>query len=89
LQELEVTPWDMPFERIEPGREEWTAYYANHLHRYRFVADKLGELQDARILDAACGVGYGAKYLAERCGVAVVAVDRDPAALTMGMPDRS
>jgi 2-polyprenyl-3-methyl-5-hydroxy-6-metoxy-1,4-benzoquinol methylase len=73
----------MSFERIEPGRAEWTAYYANHLHRYRFVADALGDLQDVRLLDAACGVGYGAQYLAERCRVPVVAVDRDAAALTI------
>jgi 2-polyprenyl-3-methyl-5-hydroxy-6-metoxy-1,4-benzoquinol methylase len=71
----------MSFERIEPGREEWVAYYANHLCRYKFVADRLGELGNVRVLDAACGVGYGAKYLAERCGASIFAVDNNPAAL--------
>lgn len=74
----------MSFERIEPGTPEWVAYYANHIHRYEFAVEKLKIFQDVHVLDVACGVGYGAKYIAEGCGATVVATDRDEKALHIG-----
>jgi 2-polyprenyl-3-methyl-5-hydroxy-6-metoxy-1,4-benzoquinol methylase len=72
----------MSFERLEPGTSEWTAYFANHSHRYSFAADQLSSLQPtARVLDAATGVGYGAAHISDVCGVQVVGVDRDASAL--------
>lgn len=50
----------------------------DHVARYQWAA---GRLEDAlRVLDVACGVGYGAALLADR-GFAVTAVDNDPEAL--------
>jgi 2-polyprenyl-3-methyl-5-hydroxy-6-metoxy-1,4-benzoquinol methylase len=73
----------MPFERLEPGSSEWTAYIANHEHRFQFAADRLAGLApSSRVLDAATGVGYGAAFLADR-GYDVVAVDRDAHALAI------
>ena len=74
----------MSFERLEPGTPEWTAYLANHTHRYAFAAEQLARLaRPGRVLDAATGVGYGAAQIADACGVEVVAVDRDEAALAV------
>jgi SAM-dependent methyltransferase len=74
----------MSFERLEPGTPEWTAYLANHQHRYAFAAERLAHLRPpATVLDAATGVGYGAAQLADRCGVRIVGVDRDPHALQL------
>jgi SAM-dependent methyltransferase len=74
----------MPFERLEPGTAEWTAYLANHEHRYAFAAARLAHLgPPAIVLDAATGVGYGAAQLADRCDIRIVAVDRDPHALRL------
>lgn len=74
----------MSFERLEPGTAEWTAYFANHQHRYAFAADCLTALPpSSHVLDAATGVGYGAAHLAASRGLRVVAVDRDPGALSL------
>src|SRR4029077_1711481 len=76
--------FDMSFERLEPGTPEWTAFIANHEQRYAFAAERLAHLRPtATVLDAATGVGYGAAQLADRCGVRVVAVDRDRRALEL------
>ncbi|MGC1272196.1 MAG: methyltransferase domain-containing protein [Planctomycetaceae bacterium] len=69
----------MAFERLHPGRPEWDAYYANHIHRYRFAAERLRG--GGNVLDAACGVGYGSRFLAENGIGRIVAVDRDGEAL--------
>jgi SAM-dependent methyltransferase len=71
----------MAFERIVPDTPEWTAYYANHIQRYMFAADRLREAGSRHVLDVACGVGYGSAHLNDAVGVSVVAVDRDPGAL--------
>ena len=49
----------------------------DHRARYEWAADRL---QGRTVLDAACGVGYGSKVLAER-GATVVAFDRSGEAL--------
>ncbi len=69
------------FERIEPGTTEWVRYHANHIWRYIFATNQLRDRGAARVLDAACGVGYGSKHLARELRADVVAVDRDAQAL--------
>jgi 2-polyprenyl-3-methyl-5-hydroxy-6-metoxy-1,4-benzoquinol methylase len=60
-------------ERIIPGTLEWTLFYTEHSQRYEFFASMC---EGRRVLDAACGVGYGSSILAEKganyiCGVDV------------------
>jgi 2-polyprenyl-3-methyl-5-hydroxy-6-metoxy-1,4-benzoquinol methylase len=69
------------FERLEPDTPYWAAYFANHVQRYMFAAEQLKEAGARHVLDAACGVGYGAQWLATAAAVTVVAADRDPNAL--------
>jgi SAM-dependent methyltransferase len=74
----------MAFERIAPATPEWDAYYANHIQRYAFAARILQRESPPRVLDVACGVGYGAHYLATHEITDVTAVDYDQAALELG-----
>lgn len=60
-------------ERIVPGTEVWDASYPDHIQRYRFALDFIP--QGATVLDAGCGVGYGAAEIADNRGARVVAVD--------------
>ncbi|MGI6036955.1 MAG: class I SAM-dependent methyltransferase [Limnochordia bacterium] len=49
-----------------------------HLARYHFAGDYVR----GRVLDLACGVGYGSQYLASRPGVAeVIGIDHCPATI--------
>jgi len=50
-----------------------------HLERYEFAARQAA---GTRVLDVACGVGYGSRYLSERLpGAEVTGVDLSPAAI--------
>jgi SAM-dependent methyltransferase len=69
-------------ERLIPGTPLWDAHHAEHLQRYEFAARSL--TQGARVLDAGCGVGYGAAYLVDRGASAVAAVDASAEALAIG-----
>lgn len=71
----------MSFERIQPDTFGWEAFYGNHMRRYMFAAEELKQLAARRVLDVACGVGYGAKFLASECACEVTATDRDAGAL--------
>jgi len=71
----------MAIERLHLGTPEWEAYYANHLHRYCYAADFVREHKFRKVLDVACGVGYGAQWIATHSDAEVVAVDRDTDAL--------
>ena len=73
----------MAFERIQPDTAEWVRFYANHIQRYMFAAQKLKPLGRCRILDVACGVGYGSRFIAAECQSEVVGIDRDPEALKL------
>jgi 2-polyprenyl-3-methyl-5-hydroxy-6-metoxy-1,4-benzoquinol methylase len=74
----------MAIERIIPGTLEWDAFYANHLQRYQFAAAELAAGKELRVLDAACGVGYGSKQLAGTPAVSeVTAIDRSTEALAL------
>lgn len=55
-----------------------TGIRGDHRARYRFAAGRLTEYRG--ILDAGCGVGYGAWMLAE-AGLSVYATDYDPEAI--------
>lgn len=74
----------MAIERIEPGTLEWEAYYANHLCRYNFANSLIGVNQFKKILDAACGVGYGSFILSSGGTRYVVGVDKSDDALEIG-----
>jgi SAM-dependent methyltransferase len=70
-------------ERLTPDRLAETgatglATLALHLERYEFAAKHLAP---GRVLDLACGVGYGTRLLAERSGQPVLGVDLSPAAI--------
>lgn len=72
----------MGIERIEPGTMEWEAFYANHIVRYQFAEKYITGKNITRLLDAACGVGYGAKYLSSVIAESTItAVDRSAHAL--------
>lgn len=72
----------MAIERIIPGTLAWDAFYANHLQRYLFAAAELAAGKELRVLDAACGVGYGSRQLAGTGAVSeVTAIDRSAEAL--------
>ena len=55
----------MAVERIVPGTNEWKLFYANHICRYRFAKLHLLKFSSLKVLDIACGVGYGTNYLSK------------------------
>jgi 2-polyprenyl-3-methyl-5-hydroxy-6-metoxy-1,4-benzoquinol methylase len=59
-------------ERLVPGTPEWDVYFVEHKQRYDFFANRCRGL---RVLDAACGVGYGSQILAKAGAAEVVGVD--------------
>ena len=65
---------------LEPGDATGQATLALHLERYEFAARCLAP---GRVLDIACGAGYGTRLLAERAAQAsgVLGVDRSEAAV--------
>lgn len=65
-------------EALDPRDDTGQATLALHLERYRFAASKL---RPGRVLDLACGVGYGSAILGERPDVTVVGVDVAPDAI--------
>ncbi len=73
----------MAIERIVPGTVEWEAYYANHICRYAFAKNCLNDKMPTKILDAACGVGYGSHYLASNSMWNITAIDRSKEALAI------
>jgi len=79
----------MAFERLIPGTVEWELYFANHIFRYRFALDQLKLHDKKKVLDAACGVGYGSKFLLENGMKPVVGVDINVEALKIANKDFS
>ena len=73
----------MGFERIVPGTVEWDAYFGNHIFRYQFALTRLQARGSKKILDAACGVGYGTNFLATAGMQELIGVDRDAPALKL------
>jgi 2-polyprenyl-3-methyl-5-hydroxy-6-metoxy-1,4-benzoquinol methylase len=68
----------MIHERLSIADDTMLASYAEHIQRYEFA---LPFCQGARVLDAGCGTGYGARFLAANGAASVVAVDISEAAL--------
>lgn len=69
----------LPPERIVPDTLEWDLYHYEHIQRYQFAAR---QCQNKRVLDAACGVGYGTVLLAEAGAPCVTGIDIDARAVS-------
>jgi ubiquinone/menaquinone biosynthesis C-methylase UbiE len=65
-------------ERLVPGTLNWTLYQYEHFQRYEFFAPRVRGL---RVLDAACGMGYGSRILADAGAELVVGTDIAPEAV--------
>jgi SAM-dependent methyltransferase len=61
-------------ERLVPGAQHGELVHAEHLARYRLAA---GLAEGKRVLDAACGEGYGSALLARAGAATVAGVDID------------
>jgi len=53
----------------------------DHLNRYQFAADNLRAFAPKRVLDLACGIGYGSQLLAHQLETAITSVDIEPEAI--------
>ncbi|HVU17605.1 MAG TPA: class I SAM-dependent methyltransferase [Candidatus Didemnitutus sp.] len=60
----------MAIERIEVARQYWRESGFSHLQRYLFARERI----EGRVLDVACGVGYGSYLLGATCA-SVLGVD--------------
>ncbi|MDO8541033.1 MAG: methyltransferase domain-containing protein [Opitutaceae bacterium] len=68
-------------ERLEPGSAAWRHYGHQHVQRYAFATDRI---VGRRVLDLACGVGYGSYILAQGAGREVTGVDLSVEAVAYG-----
>lgn len=71
----------MAIERIVPGTNEWDAFYENHINRYQFASSKIDSKLELKILDAACGVGYGSYFLSKVENSSIFSIDRSDYAI--------
>ncbi len=71
-----VPPLALTGERTLPDVPAENYWYRRHLAVYEWIATRVS---DARVLDMACGEGYGSKVLAQRAA-SVVGVDANPEA---------
>lgn len=70
---------------LQPYLEKGDQTGVHHLVRYQWACAVLADRPPARILDVACGSGYGSAMLAETLpGATVLGVDYDPAAVRYG-----
>ena len=67
----------MAIERISVGGQPWRDWGYTHLQRYLFARDHV----QGRVLDAACGTGFGSYVLAQRVAE-VVGLDVSPEAIS-------
>jgi SAM-dependent methyltransferase len=72
-----VPPLPLTGERTLPDVPEENYWYRRHLVVYEWIAARLA---GKRVVDMACGEGYGSNLLAERGAAAVVGVDANPEA---------
>jgi len=69
-------------ERLEPdNRAEWRQHGHQHLQRYRFALQKI---EGQRVLDMACGVGYGSYVMSQGRDREVTGLDLDADAIKYG-----
>ncbi|MGH9432814.1 MAG: class I SAM-dependent methyltransferase [Terriglobia bacterium] len=66
-------------ERVVPVDGNGDVTFAEHLARYRFARQFV---KDFRVLDAACGTGYGSAMLSEAGAHSVLGIDIDEAAVS-------
>jgi 2-polyprenyl-3-methyl-5-hydroxy-6-metoxy-1,4-benzoquinol methylase len=71
-----VPPLELTGERTLPDVPAENYWYRRHLAVYEWIAERV---QGARVVDMACGEGYGSAVLA-RGAASVVGVDANPAA---------
>jgi len=71
-----VPPLELTGERTLPDVPEENYWYRRHLAVYRWIAERCAGL---RVVDMACGEGYGSAVLAERAAE-VTGVDANPEA---------
>jgi SAM-dependent methyltransferase len=71
-----VPPLELTGERTLPDVPEENYWFRRHLAVYQWIAARVSGL---RVIDMACGEGYGADVLA-RCAAEVVGVDANPEA---------
>jgi 2-polyprenyl-3-methyl-5-hydroxy-6-metoxy-1,4-benzoquinol methylase len=72
-----VPPLALTGERTLPDVPEENYWFQRHLAVYRWIAAQVGGL---RVVDMACGEGYGSDVLARAGAAAVVGVDANPEA---------
>ncbi|UGS35023.1 class I SAM-dependent methyltransferase [Capillimicrobium parvum] len=72
-----VPPLELTGERTLPDVPEENYWYQRHLVVYRWIARRIAGL---RVVDMACGEGYGSDVLAAAGAAAVVGVDANPEA---------
>jgi SAM-dependent methyltransferase len=75
-QPSHVPPLELTGERTLPDVPEENYWYRRHLAVYRWIAARCAA---RRVVDLACGEGYGSAVLAERAGE-VIGVDANPEA---------
>jgi len=66
-------------ERMVPETDRETLMYSEHLVRYAFAAQFA---KGKRVLDVACGSGYGSQLLSAKGARSVIGIDRSPEAIT-------
>ncbi len=70
---------------MNKGERQVASDYANirpdHINRYRFACEQLKSAKPAKILDLACGIGYGSLMLQKETGADVIGVDVDSGAI--------
>jgi SAM-dependent methyltransferase len=71
-----VPPLELTGERTLPDVPEENYWFRRHLVVYEWIAERVG---DRRVVDLACGEGYGSALLAQRA-TSVVGVDANPEA---------
>jgi SAM-dependent methyltransferase len=71
-----VPPLELTGERTLPDVPEENYWFRRHLVVYEWIAERIG---DRRVVDLACGEGYGSALLARRAA-SVVGVDANPEA---------
>jgi SAM-dependent methyltransferase len=72
-----VPPLPLTGERTLPDVPEENYWYRRHLVVYEWIAARTA---GKRVVDMACGEGYGSNLMAERGAAAVVGVDANPEA---------
>jgi SAM-dependent methyltransferase len=72
-----VPPLELTGERTLPDVPEENYWYRRHLVVYEWIAARVGGM---RVLDMACGEGYGADLIARMGAASVTGVDANPEA---------